>query len=71
VFLANYEDHETPFGYRIEPAKYGLKAGRFRLAEITPHGSVAMGTATGPIERTEKLGPRDIKVLEIALAPGP
>jgi hypothetical protein len=71
VFLANYEDHETPFGYRIDPAKYGLKAGRFRLAEITPQGSVAMGTAIGPIERTERLGPRQIKVLEIAPAPAP
>jgi len=59
VFLANYDSREIPFSYRIDPANYGLKPGRFRLAEITPRAPIGAGTATGPIERTEALGPPD------------
>ena len=66
VLLANYVDTETPFAYRIDPARFGLKGGRYQLTEVTPEGAQPIGTVSGVIERTEKLGPRKIKVIEVA-----
>jgi hypothetical protein len=65
VLLANYVNQEVPFAYRIDPAKFGLEGGRYRLVEITPEGERAMGTAEGVVERSEVLGPRALKVVEI------
>ncbi len=68
IFLANYIDKEISFSYSIDPSKYGLKAGSYQLTEITPQGSVPIIEVSGTFERTETLGPRKIKVIEIAPA---
>jgi hypothetical protein len=66
VLLANYSDQEIPFTWRVDPAKYGMKGGTYKLVELTPEGSRASDTLTGAIERTEKLGARQLRVIEIA-----
>jgi hypothetical protein len=66
IFLANYVDEEIPFAYSIDPVKYGLRAERYQLAEITPQRVLPLAKISGPIERTEILGPRKLKVIEIA-----
>ena len=65
VVMANYVNEELPFAYSIDPADYGLKAGSYRLREITPDGTIPIESVSGTIERTENLGPRKIKVIEI------
>jgi hypothetical protein len=71
VFLANYIDQPVEFKYRINPAEYGLAGRRFELKEITAGGSIPISTVTGTVERSETLGPRRLKVIEIALPAGP
>jgi len=66
VFLANYIDKPVEFKYRVDPAKYGLSGKRFELKQITPEGSRPISTVTGTVQRSESLGPREIKVIEIA-----
>lgn len=68
VFLANYIDKPVEFKYRVDPAKYGLSGRRLELRQITPEGSRHVGTVTGLLQRSELLGPRQIKVIEIAPA---
>jgi hypothetical protein len=70
VFLANYVDQPVDFSYRIDPARFGLSSGRFELKEITPEGVVPISTVTGPVQRTESLGPRKLKVIEVTPAEG-
>ena len=70
VFLANYLGQPVEFRYRIDPTKFGLGGGRFELKEITPDGVVPISTVTGPVQRTESLGPRKLKVIEITAAVG-
>ncbi|MEN6600766.1 MAG: hypothetical protein ABFD86_00005, partial [Bryobacteraceae bacterium] len=66
VLLANYSDNEIPFTWRVDPAEYGLKGGAYTLASLAPEGTQALGGATGVIQHTEKLGPRQLRVIEIA-----
>ncbi|MGD1101751.1 MAG: hypothetical protein ABSA59_06755, partial [Terriglobia bacterium] len=70
VFLANYIDQPVEFKYRIDPAEYGLTGKRFELKEITPEGIIPISTVTGTVERSETLGPGQLKVIEIALPEG-
>jgi hypothetical protein len=70
VFLANYIDQPVEFKYHIDPAQFGLKGKRFELKEITPEGTTPITSVPGPVQRTESLGPRKIKVIEIAPAGG-
>jgi hypothetical protein len=67
VFLANYIDQPVEFKYRVDPAQYGLIGKRFELKEITPEGSIHISTVNGKVERSETLGPRKLKVIEISL----
>ncbi len=66
IFLANYVDEEIPFTYSIDPVQYGLQAYRYQLIEITPKRVFPLAKISGPIERTETLRPRKLKVIEIA-----
>jgi len=70
VFLANYVDQPVEFKYHIDPAQFGLKGKRFELKEITPEGTTPITSVTGTVQRAESLGPRKIKVIEIAPAGG-
>jgi hypothetical protein len=70
VFLANYIDEPMEFKYSIDPAKFGLGGKRFELKEITPEGSGPISTVTRTVQRSETLGPRKLKVMEIAPAQG-
>lgn len=65
LFLVNYIDKEVLFSYTLDPTKYNLKAGSYRLIELTPQGMVPMVEVSGMLKRTETLGPREIKVIEI------
>jgi hypothetical protein len=69
VFLANYIDAPVEFKYRIDPAKFGLGGKRFEVKEITLEASGPISTVTGTVQRSETLGARKIKVIEIAPAP--
>lgn len=66
IFLTNYVEREILFSYSIDPSKYGLKANSYQLTEITPQGVVPITRISGVIERSEMLGPRKIKIIEIA-----
>jgi hypothetical protein len=66
VFLANYVDEPVPFTYRVDPAQFGLKGGRFRIRALRPEDPAPTETAAGLVERTEKLAPRSLKAIVIA-----
>jgi len=66
VILANYSDQEIPFTWRVDPSCYGLKAEAYALGWLAPEGAGVLGAAKGVIERTEKLAPRQLRVIEIA-----
>lgn len=66
VAIANYVDREVDFAYGLDPARYGLTAGRYRLTEVSPEGRLAAGEVDGEVRRTERLGPRSLRVIEIA-----
>jgi len=68
AFLVNYMDTPVDFRYCIDPGKFGLKGKRFELKEIGPEVVGRPATVSGPVERTESLAPRQIKVIEIAPA---
>jgi hypothetical protein len=65
IFLANYGDQEVPFSYRVDPRMYGLQVDAFSLTDITPGGTRPLGQAVGALARTERLGPAEIKVIEV------
>jgi hypothetical protein len=68
VFLANYLDTTVDFKYRIDAAKFGLTAKSFELKSLSPQGAVHLATVTGPVQRTESLAPKEIRVIEIVPA---
>jgi len=70
VFLANYIDAPVEFKYSIDPAKFGLGGKRLELKEITPEGRGPISKVTRTVHRSETLGPRKLKVIEIAPAQG-
>jgi hypothetical protein len=70
VFLANYTDAPVEYKYGVDPAKFGLKGMRFELNELSPEGAVPLPTVTGTVQRTESLGPKKLKVIEITPAGG-
>lgn len=69
IFLVNYLERENTIEYTIDPAAYGIEScGKcpFKISTITIDGnSGETAMATCPIKRSEKLGPYEIKVLEI------
>ncbi len=65
ILLANYGEEPAPFAWRVDPARYGLKAARYRLSLVTPDGRTDLGVSPGPLERAETLGPRALKVIEV------
>jgi len=67
VFLANYGGGPVEFKYRIDPAKFGLSGRRYDITDIPPGGTIPISTATEAVERKETLGPRKVKVIEIAV----
>jgi hypothetical protein len=66
IFIVNYVDRNTPFAYTIDTSKYGLKAEKYHINEITPSGVLPITRVTGHIKRIETLKPQQIKVIEIA-----
>lgn len=65
LILASYVDEPVKFTWTLDPAKFGLASGRYRLSELKPEGPSPLGAAAGAIRRTEDLGPAAIKVVEI------
>ena len=71
IFIANYLDEETSFSYRLDLDKYNVRASEsqeYEMSLITPESREIMGYHyPGPVIRTEDLGPREIRVIEIAV----
>ncbi|HQT91511.1 MAG TPA: DUF6259 domain-containing protein [Candidatus Kryptobacter bacterium] len=65
IFMANFVKKDVPFPISINPKEYGLKAMRYELIEITPHGKTPIRTVAGPVKMTVNLQPSSLKVLEI------
>ncbi len=73
IFLVNYLNEENTIDFTIDPLEYGLAATRegtseaYRLTRIKPEGNYTEGTTPrGTIQRSETLGPWEIRVLEIS-----
>jgi hypothetical protein len=58
-------DKDVAFSYPIDPAEFGLDGSLFRLMELTPDGTNGLETLMQTIARTEKLSPRQLKVIVI------
>ena len=69
VFLANFLDREYDYAYTLDLKKFGMAPGegeQLRIGKITPEENVVMGfSAMDRLARTERLGPREIRVVEI------
>ena len=71
VFLANFMDEPGSIAYRIAPEDYGLSAlqnQEYAIAGIEPEGRKETGIHyAGPVIRNEKLGAREIRIIEISV----
>ena len=71
VVLTNFLDEPFEYTYRIIPEKYGVspeKRQQYEISSISPEKTKVIGYHyNGPIIRTEKLGPREIKVVDIGI----
>jgi hypothetical protein len=68
IFLANYLEKNNTIEFSIDPAGYGLNAtsAGYIITQIQPEGNNAEGKARrGVLRRTETLGPREIRLLEV------
>lgn len=67
IFMVNFLNKENKFEYSIDPVKYGLPdTGTYTLTQLTPEEDhQADSHPAGSIKRTELLGPREIKVIEV------
>lgn len=68
VFMANFLDSETTLAYSFNPGDYGMKSrGGYRVMNVTPEGSYEEAkVSAGRFERTDHLGAREIRIIEIA-----
>lgn len=66
IFLANFVNEKIPFSYSIDLSRYGLKADRYQLTEITPEKEIPLSVEENIIIfRTEIMEPNKVKVIEI------
>jgi len=75
IFLANYLEKNNTIEFTIDPTKYGLIAASpervhrtagYTITQIQPEGNqVEEGAPRGVLNRTETLGPWEIRILEI------
>jgi hypothetical protein len=68
IFLVNYLESDNTIEFAIDPDRYGLDAvsGRFTITRVSPEGSqIEAPVPREVIKRTEKLGPWEIRVLEV------
>jgi len=68
IFLANYLEKNNTIEFTIDPTKYGLIAASagYTITQIQPEGNqVEGGAPRGVLNRTEALGPWEIRILEI------
>jgi len=68
IFMANFVNERVPFSISIDPGVYGLKAAKYELTEITPHGKIPIREVSGLVKLNETLQPSGLKVIEIAPA---
>jgi len=71
IFLANYLEENNTIEFRIDPAKYGTGAASagYTITQIQPEGNhIEERAKQGILKRTEKLGPWEIRILEIRAA---
>lgn len=71
VFLTNFLNENYTYSYEIPAQQYGLVPSdneQYEIIQIKPDGKKTIGiNFAGTIKRTEELGPREIKVLEIGV----
>ena len=69
IFIVNFLEVENVFSYRVDLDAYGIQAGagsQYTIDRITPGETKVEGySGTRVFERTEKLEPFEIKVLEV------
>ncbi len=69
VILTNFLDEPFDYTYRVEPPDYGVIPEldeEYRISLIRPEGEKIDGYHyAGPVVRTEKLGPREIRIVDI------
>ena len=67
VFLANYLEKDNTIEFNVDPAKYAIaRSAKLEIARITPENRTVEGMVPyGPVNRSENLGPWEIRVLEI------
>ena len=67
IFLVNFLNKENRFEYSLNPAEYGMPdKGNYKLIQLTPEENRQIGAeSSGLLRRSESLGPREIKVIEI------
>jgi hypothetical protein len=68
IFLANYLEEDNIIEFEIEPAKYGATSasGRYAIKQVQPEGNlIEERTRREFLRRTEKLGPWEIRILEV------
>ncbi|MGM0529106.1 MAG: DUF6259 domain-containing protein [Bacteroidota bacterium] len=66
VFIVNYVNSKISFSYSIDLSRYGLKADRYQLTEITPEKEIPLTVEENIIiSRTENMKPNKVMVIEI------
>ncbi|MHC4653970.1 MAG: DUF6259 domain-containing protein [Planctomycetota bacterium] len=71
IFLANYLEKNNTIEFKIDPTMYGTGAASagYRVTQIQPEGNhIEERAKEGILKRTEKLGPWEIRILEIRAA---
>ena len=69
VVLTNFLNEPFDYTYTVIPPHYGVIPGideEYRISFIRPEGTKLEGYHyAGPITRTERLGPREIRIVDI------
>ncbi len=67
VFMANFLDTENTLRYSVNPGTYGIEVGSgYRILNVSPEGSYAEASVEKEgIIRTDRLMPREIRIIEI------
>jgi hypothetical protein len=71
IFLANYLEKNNTIEFRIDPTEYGIRASSagYTMTQIQPKGNhIEERIKDRILKRTEKLGPWEIRILEIQAA---
>ena len=68
IFMVNFLDSESSLVHTIDPLEYGIESGNgFEIKRVFPGGEYSETRVTGgKIIRTDRLQPREIRIVEIS-----